>query len=69
MSLADSIRRWKPPPRPPIDERPSSAYEITTRRQLEALTDQVKALDGRISTLFWGIAALVLAEVIRAVLG
>ena len=51
-----------------IDERPHSAYELVTRRALEDLKARVDSIDAKVNGLLWGMLAIVLSEVYRAVM-
>ena len=65
--IRERVRRLRAGPA--VELRPSSAYEAVTRQMVEALTDDLKEIRGRLNGLLWMVAGAILLDVVMRLAG
>jgi len=67
-ALRGQIRRWRQPP-PGVELRPASAYEAVTRQMVEALTEDLREIKGRLNGLIWMLSGAIVVDVVLRLAG
>jgi hypothetical protein len=64
--IRDDERRWERKERDAnrVDLSPASAYEAVTRQMVEALTDDLREIKGRLNGLLWMVASAIVIDLI-----
>ena len=66
--LKAALRRLRPPPCPPVDLRPTNAFEVAIAERLKALEAELDQLRGRINWLLTVIVGAAVTNIVIALL-